>query len=160
MGPKDGRQIRVIHEILGLRAYRQDLKHLRRVLAPVASVEPIGAVEQARARVDTLHLCSVARVAREDEQLEARVGREEVLDLVRSAICDAHKHLWEHALADGQVRGVCLVGGGDDGRGGVVDTDAGCECTKGLERPVGCPSLDMGMPRFPGSMWERRMLTL
>jgi hypothetical protein len=157
MRPKDGRQVRVIHEILGLRAYRQDLKHLRRVLAAIASIEPIRAVQQARARVDTLHLCPIARVAREDEQLEARVGGEEVLDLVRPAVRDAHKHLREHALADGQVRGVCLVGGGDDGRGGVVDADAGCECTKGLECPVG---LDMRMPRFHESMWERRMLTL
>ena len=86
--------------------------------------EALGALEVRCEPAHALELAPVARVAGEDEDLEARVRREEVLELERPRVGGAHEDVREHALADRQVRGVRLVRRVDDRGRRVVDADA------------------------------------
>lgn len=137
MCPEDGREVGVIHLILSRRAYREHIKDLRGVVASELPVEAVGAVYGTREVAHTGELLGVAGVPSKNEDLEAGVCGKEVLDLERASIGCAHENVGQHALADDEVGGVCLVCGVDDRRGGVVDANARSESSEGLEGSIG-----------------------
>ena len=126
---------REVDHIFFRRADRNDIKHpLGRVPAE-AREEALRGRHALRQRSDASALRSVRGVPRKEEDLEARVGREEVLDVVRAPVRGAHEHVRDDALADGELRGARLVLGRGERRGFVVHADAGREEAEGLEGP-------------------------
>ena len=53
-------------------------------------------------------------VAHEHENLEARVGREMVVNVHRTDVRRLHERVWDHAFADDKTSGARLVRGTDD----------------------------------------------
>jgi hypothetical protein len=73
------------------------------------------------------------RIAREHEQLEARVRREQVLQLDRAEVRCADKYLRRHALSDNDVRCAGLICVVHDQGLEVVDPNAACKTAEGLK---------------------------
>ena len=134
MGPEERRYVRVVRDHLVGRADREHLEHLAAVAVPEALVEVLWLLQLFREGLHPLQPSRVGGVPGEDEDLEARIGGTEVLDLDGLRVCRADEYVREEPLADDQLARARLVLVGNDRRWLVVYADTAREETECLER--------------------------
>lgn len=106
------------------------------LVPPEPLQEPFRLLQLLCESAHTRGLRGICSVTSEDEDLPPRVGREDVLDVVRARICGTNEDVRDESLSDYQLRRDGLVLAGADCRGLVVHAYAACEETESLERPV------------------------
>ena len=135
VGPEERRYVRVIRDHLIRRADREHLEHLAAVSMPEALVEVLWLLHLLRERLDLLQPSRLGGVPGEDEDLEARIGGTEVLNLDGLRVRRADEYLGKYSFPDDQLACAGLVLVSDNGGWLVVHADAAGEESESLERP-------------------------
>ena len=114
MRPDHWWDISVIRPILCCRADRDEVEHLCRVLSTKANIEAVRLLKVVCKLLQTFLRARITSVSREDKKLETNVGRKHILNVERLCVGRADEDVWEHALANDEVRSeVLILGVGD-----------------------------------------------
>ena len=139
MGSQEHWNIQIAHCLFPRSANGQQLKHLpssrARLSSPILSQEALRLSKSFGQLLGSFCLGGFSDVPKEDNDLEFRVGRAEILKFVWSGVCSSDESLGDYPLADWKTWSKGLVGDVCDRRRSVVDADPRGESSEGLEGP-------------------------